>query len=89
MISLWYVNGDSYRITEVTKKASISFDQERLGHPVSPTDPAIAPLSLPCCPGSPILIDGHFEGSLTGQQAHQGTGKEITKGGRCTSPFAR
>jgi hypothetical protein len=86
--SMWYVNGNSHRITEGTKKASISFDQDRPEHPVSRTYPDIAPPSLPCRPESSIMIDGRFEGPLTENQTHHGTGQEITKGGRCMSPFS-
>ena len=48
----------------MAKKTSNRFDQERLEHPVVPAYPAIAPPSFPCRPGTSILIDGHFEGSL-------------------------
>jgi hypothetical protein len=87
MSSPWYVKGIHW-ITEVTKKAPDSgFDQGRLDHPVSPPIPAIAPPSSPCHPGSSILIDGRHEGSFTEEQARRGTGKELTKGDRCTCVF--
>jgi hypothetical protein len=73
----------THQITGVTKKALNSFGQELLEHPIPPACPAIAPPSFPCRPGSSILIDGHFEGSLTESQAHHGTGK-VTKRGQCT-----
>jgi hypothetical protein len=57
-------------IAEVTKKASNSFDQERLEHPVSPTYPALAPPSFHCRPGSSIMIDSQFKGPWIGKQAH-------------------
>jgi hypothetical protein len=71
------------RITEVTKNSSNSrFHQECLEHLVSPASSVIAP---PCSLGSSILVDGHFEGSLTKTQAHHGIGKESNRGlgGRC------
>jgi hypothetical protein len=78
----------THRITELTKIAPNSgFDQERLKHPVSLALPAIAPPSSPCHSGSLILIDGNLEGPLTEKQAHGGTGKESTEGGRCTYIF--
>ena len=88
MSSQWYVKENSlYRITEVTKKALNSFDQERLDRPVSPTYPAIVPPSSSCHPGSSIVIDGNFEGPLTERQAHHGTGMKFT-GRRCTFIFS-
>ena len=30
-----------------------------------------------------MILDGHFEGSLTEKQELYETGKELTKGGRC------
>ena len=34
-----------------------------------------------------MLLDGHFEGSLAENHAHQGTGRNLTKGGRCMYIF--
>ena len=50
--------GFIHKITEVTKLASKSFDQERPEHPVSPLYNAIAPPPSTCQPGSSILIEG-------------------------------
>ena len=77
----------THRITEVNKDAPNSLDQERLKHPASQSCPAISPPTSPCHPEPSFTIDGHFEGLLTGKQAHHGTGKEFTKGGRCTYIF--
>jgi hypothetical protein len=91
MSSLWYVEGNS--LAKLLKYLSNSLDQERLEHPVSPdsprtpTHPTVAPLPFPCHPESSILIDGQLEGPLTKEQVHQGTGKEFTKGDRCTYIF--
>ena len=71
-------------ITEATKSISNSSDQERLEHSVSPGCPAIALPSFPCRSGSSVLIDCHFERSLTEKQAYCWKGKKSTKGGRCT-----
>ena len=75
-------------MTEVAEKASSSLDQEslRVEHPVSLTYPAIAVPSSPCRPGSSITIGGYFESLLTEKQTCR-TGKECTKGGRCTYIF--
>jgi hypothetical protein len=72
------------QITETTKNVSNSFDQEPLEPSVSPAYPAISPPSFPCRPGSSILIDCHFERSLTETQAYRWNGKEATKEYRCT-----
>ena len=78
----------THRVTEVTKKAPKSgFDQERIEHLVSQACLAIAPQSSTCHPGSSITIEDHFDGSLGEKQAHQGTRKEFSKGGRCTHIF--
>ena len=83
--SQWYVKVNSVtRSTEATKNVSNRLYQEHLEHPVSPACPAIAPPPFPCCSGSSILIDGHFERSLTERQAYRWKGKESTKGDRCT-----
>jgi hypothetical protein len=71
----------------VTYKAFNSFDKERVEHPVlhsvSPAYPAIAPPSSSFChPESSIMIDGHFEGSLTKKQAHHSDEEGHTKGGQ-------
>jgi hypothetical protein len=69
MSSQWYVKGNSL-IAEVAKKASYSFDQEDLEHPVSvsPAYLAITPPPFPHHPRSLSTIDGHFKGSLTEKQ---------------------
>ena len=64
----------SHQITEVTKTASIGFDQERFEHFVSPAYPAIASPSVPCCPETSIPIDGQFGDSLAERKAHHETG---------------
>jgi hypothetical protein len=61
----------------MTKIVLNSLDQERLERSLSPAYPAITS----CHPGSPIM---KFEGSLAESQAHHGTGKGYTEGGRCT-----
>jgi hypothetical protein len=89
MSSLWYVKGISLTGLLMNYEASNSFNEERLGRPVSPPCPAIAPpsspRSSPRLPGSLVLIDDHFDGSLTENQVH--LGEESTEGGRCTYIF--
>jgi hypothetical protein len=75
--------GFTHRVTELTEKASNSFDQERLERPVSATDPAIAPPPSPGYSGSSTVIDRQFEGSLIEKQAHH----ETTEEGRSTYIF--
>jgi hypothetical protein len=70
----------THRITEVTKKASNSFDQARPEHPPSPAKPAIGPPSFPCRPGSLTLIDDQLECLLIEEQARHGPRKGDTKG---------
>ena len=72
----------THRITEVTKKLSNRFGPERLEYPVSPTYPVISLPPSPRLSMSSILIDDHFEGPLTEQQAYHNTEKEPTKGER-------
>ena len=64
--------------TEVTKRASNSFDEDRLEHPVSPADPDIAP------PPSPTLS---ASSSLTEKGEHHETWEEFTEEGRSTYIF--
>ena len=70
------------RFTEVAKKASNSFDQERVERPVSQACPTIARPLSPCHPKSFIMIDDNFEGSLTEERAHYVTGNECVEEGR-------
>ena len=89
MALLWYVKLRN-KIRQISRKTALnSFDRERLKHPASPASPAITRPSSSFHPGSSILIDGHLEGLLTENQAHHGTGKESTEGGRCTYIFSR
>ena len=71
----------THRITEVTEKVLIIL-------PVSPQNtPTIAPAApppSPCHPESSTMMVGRFEGSLTEEQAHHGTGMESTQ---CTYVF--
>jgi hypothetical protein len=70
----------THRLTEVTKKASNSFDQARLEHPPCPAKPAIGQPSFPCRPGSSTLIDDQLEGLLIEEQARHGPRKGDMKG---------
>ena len=70
------------KFIEVAKKASNSFDKERVERPVPQAYPAIARPPSPCHPRSLIMIDGHREGSLTEEQAHYVTGREYAEGRR-------
>ena len=79
----------THKITEVTKLALKSFDQERLEYPVSPLYDAIAPPPSPCQPGSSILIEGCSQPEnlkqahdvavidVTGNFSGKGKGKEV------------
>ena len=86
MSSLWCVKVISLTGL-MTEEASISSNEERLGRPVSPPCPTIAPPSPPRQSRSSIPLDDHFEGPSTENQAHHGTVKEFTEGGRCTYIF--
>ena len=84
----------THQITEVTKEVSNSFNQEhfeRLLSNFSPEYPTISE-SLSTfvyrpASGSPVLMYGHSDGSLTKEHAHQGAGMEVTEGVRCTYNF--
>jgi hypothetical protein len=80
----------THQITELSKKALNSFDQERLERPVSPVYCAMGPPLSPCRPGPPTTIDGHFEDLSTEKQEIRGTWKESNakRGQSCMCIFS-
>ena len=73
-------------VTELTKKLPFKLI-ESLSSIEHPPFPAITLSSSPCYPAPPIMIGGHFEGSLTEKGTHNGT-EVFIKGDQCTYIFA-
>jgi hypothetical protein len=63
----------SVAVAKIRTISSNYYCRERLGNTVSPGYPATALPSSSFHPASSIMIDGHFEGSLTEKQSHHGT----------------